>query len=161
MQPRVGAGRDRSGFTLIEILAVLFLITVLAAGVVSSIPDSRLVLPVEADRLSSHIRYTQIRAQSDVYQWRLAFTDTRTYEIGPVIIPGAGFTPTPIPGSSATQRTLPSGVTADADIVIRFDSWGRPLTDAGSLLSSDLSVTLTEGGESRQLTILAGTGLIR
>jgi hypothetical protein len=78
-----------------------------------------------------------------------------------MIIPGAGFTPTPIPGSSATQRTLPEGISANADIAVRFDSWGRPLNDAASLLGSDLSIVLNKGTDSRQITILAGTGLIR
>ena len=146
---------------MIEILGVLFLISVIAAGVFSLIPDSQVRLSAEADRLSSHLRYTQIRAQSDVYEWRLAFTDAQTYEIGPMIIPGAGFTPTPIPGSSATQRTLPEGILANADIAVRFDSWGRPLNDAASLLGSDLSIVLNKGTDSRQITILAGTGLIR
>ena len=78
-----------------------------------------------------------------------------------MVIPGAGFTPAPIPGSNATERTLPDGVVADPNFGVRFDSWGRPLNDAGTLSSSDISLTLSDGDGSEEISILAGSGLIR
>jgi prepilin-type N-terminal cleavage/methylation domain-containing protein len=133
----------RSGFTLIEVVATLILLGILALGVVSVLPSSNVTLATEADRLSSHLRYAQIRAQADTYQWRLVFTDTTTYQIGPVVVPGEGFTPGIVPGTA-----------------IRFDSWGRPLSDTGVLLDADQTITLTEGARNQSITILAETGLI-
>ena len=151
----------RSGFTLIEAVATLVLLGILGGGVVSVLPGSNVTLATEADRLSSHLRYAQIRAQADTYQWRLVFTDTTSYQIGPVVIPGTGFTPGIIPGTGAMEGTLTEGVTTPSGTVIRFDSWGRPLTDAGALLGADQTIILTDGARNQGITILAGTGLIQ
>jgi len=154
------AARRRSGFTIIEIVAVLLLLGVLAAGAVSVLPRSDAGLITEADRLGTHLRYAQIRALADTYQWRLAFIDAQTYQLGPVVVPGAGFAPAIVPGTGATQRTLTAGVTTSPATVIRFDSWGRPLSDAGIPLGANQTITLTEGGRNATITIRAGTGLI-
>jgi len=155
-----GTANRRSGFTMIETVGVLLLLVVIAAGAVSVLPDSSVSLFTEANRLSSHVRYAQIRAQADTYQWRLAFTDAQTYQIGPVVVPGPGFTPAVVPGTGTTQRSLTDGVMTTAGTAIRFDSWGRPLNDAGTLLGSDQIITLTRGGQNQTITIRAGTGLI-
>jgi len=151
----------RKELTIIEVLSVLVLMTVIVAGVVNLLPNSQVALATEANRTRSHLRHAQLKAQADVYHWRLAFKDAQTYEIGPVVIPGAGFTPTLIPGSNATERTLPDGVVADPNFGVRFDSWGRPLNDAGMLSSSDISLSLSDGDGSEEISILAGSGLIR
>ncbi len=153
-------GQRRHGFTLIEIIAILVLLSIIAVGAVSILPASNARLAKEAGRLSSHLRYAQIRAQAHTYQWRLVFTGATTYQIGPVVVPGAGFTPGIVPGASGTQGTLTDGVTSTSGTVIRFDSWGRPLDDAGTLLGADQTITLTQGTQSRNITIRAGTGLI-
>jgi hypothetical protein len=128
--------------------------------VVSAFPKSDAGLVSEVDRLKSHLRYAQIRAQSDTHEWRLVFSDDRTYQIGPVVIPGAGFTPDVVPGTGATERLLEDGITATSGTAIRFDSWGRPLTDGGTPLFSNQTITLTAGDQSRSITIQAQTGLI-
>ena len=153
-------GQRHCGFTLIEIIAILVLLSIIAVGAVSILPASNSRLATEADRLSSHLRYAQIRAQADTYQWRLVFTDATTYRIGPVVVPGAGFTPGIVPGAGGTQGILTDGVTTTSGTVIRFDSWGRPLNDAGTLLGADQTITLTQGTQTRNITIRAGTGLI-
>ena len=151
-----------SGFTLIEIMATLILLGVLAVGAVSVLPGSNVSLVTEADRLSSHLRYAQIRAQADTYQWRLWFEDsTTTYKIGPVVVPGAGFgLGDIIPGTGgARERTLTNGVTTVSGTTIHFDSWGRPVSDAGALLPEQ-TITLSRAGQTRDIKIKAGTGLI-
>jgi prepilin-type N-terminal cleavage/methylation domain-containing protein len=148
-----------NGFTLIEVVSTLVLLGIIAVGVVSGLPRSNFRLVTGVDRVSAHLRYAQIRAQADIYQWRLVFADTTTYQIGPVV-PGEGFTPGIVPGTGALQGTLSGGVTATAGTVIQFDSWGRPSSDAGVLFDSDQTITLTDGTRSQSITILAGTGLI-
>ncbi|MEJ6641933.1 MAG: type II secretion system protein [Akkermansiaceae bacterium] len=152
--------QGRNGFTLIEVVGTLVLLGIVAVGVVSGLPGSNVRLVTEVDRVSAHLRYAQIRAQADIYQWRLVFADTTTYQIGPVVVPGEGFTPGIVPGSGALQGTLSGGVTATAGTVIHFDSWGRPSSDAGALLDSNQTITLTDGIGSQSIIILAGTGLI-
>ena len=140
----------RGGFTLVEAVATLVLLGILGGGVVSVLPGSNVTLTAEADRLSSHLRYAQIRAQADSYQWRVVFTNTTSYQIGPVI-----------PGAGAMEGNLAEGVTTPAGTVIRFDSWGRPWSDAGTLLGADQTIILTDGARNQSITILAGTGLIQ
>lgn len=152
-------GQNSRGFGLIEIISVLLLLSIIAVVTVNNLPASNASLAAEAHRLSSHLRYAQIRAQADTYQWRLVFTNASTYQIGPVIVPGAGFTPGIIPGTGTTQK-LTDGVTATGSSVIRFDSWGRPLDAAGALLGTDQTISLTQGSESRTVIIRANTGFI-
>ena len=149
-----------SGFTLVEALSVLVLLGILAAGVISIIPASAPNLVAEADRLKSHLRYVQIRAQADIYEWRVIFTDASTYQIGPMVVTGQGFIPKTIPGSNSTEGTLANGVATTSGTVIRFDSWGRPMDDDNTLLSADQTITLTGGGQSETITIQVETGLI-
>lgn len=150
----------RSGFTLIEILTVLILLGLLSLGVLSVLPDSEVTLSTEADQLRSDLRYAQIRAQADVYQWRLVFTDASTYQIGPVVIPGPGFVPRVVPGSGETQRTMADGITTTPGTAFRFDSWGRALTDAGTLPDQNPGITLSSGTGSERITVFAQTGFI-
>lgn len=150
----------RHGFTLIEVLTVLTLLGLLSLGVLSVLPDSEVTLRTEADQLRSDLRYTQIRAQADVYQWRLVFTDASTYQIGPVVIPGPGFVPRVVPGSGEAQRTMADGITTTPGTALRFDSWGRPLTDAGTLPNQNPAITLSSETESERITIFAQTGFI-
>lgn len=152
--------KHQKGFTIIEVLGVLLLLGVIAIGVVSVMPNSNVSVATEAEQLRSHLRFAQIRAQADTYQWRLVFTSTQTYQVGPVVVPGPGFTPRTVPGTGTNQRTMTDGVATTAGTVVRFDSWGRPLSDAGALLGADLTITLTRGTETQTITIEAGTGLI-
>lgn len=148
------------GFTLVEIVAVLILLGILAFGILSFASDTRTGLSTETNHVKSHLRYAQIRAQADIYEWRLAFTDNQTYQIGPVVSPGAGFTPQKIPGTSETQRTLDHGVTVAGNPTIQFDSWGRPLTAAGIPLGASQTMVLSDGEGAQDILISAQTGLI-
>jgi prepilin-type N-terminal cleavage/methylation domain-containing protein len=157
----------RRGFTIIEIVGVLVLLSIIAVGAVSILPASNVSLAGEANRLSSHLRYAQIRAQADIYQWHLVFIDDTTYEIGYWKIPGEGFKRQIVPGAGggALQGTMTDGVTATVETVgtvgtdrIQFDSWGRPVPDETGAVPW---ITLAQEGQpDRDITIRAGTGLI-
>lgn len=145
---------------MIELLTVMVLVGILGAAAVSALPDSDIDLESEAENLSAHLRYAQIQAQTDTYQWRLVFTDSSTYQIGPVVIPGPGFTPRIVPGSNGMQGTLIDGVTIPAGTLIRFDSWGRPVSDAGVRFTADQTITLSARTQTQSITIKPETGLV-
>ena len=150
-----------AGFTLIETIAALVLIGILTAVIFSQKNQIDAEFTREIDTLKSHLRHAQLRAQNDVYPWRLVFSSSSSYQLGPVISPGDGFTPSLIPGTQENQRNLGENITTTSGTVIHFDSWGRPTTETGTLLSSNQNIILSKNGVSKTITIVANTGLIQ
>lgn len=154
--------RKSKGFTIIEVLIALVLLGILAAAASNSLVRvNDLDASQEADRLRSNLRYAQIRAQADTHPWRFVFTSSTTYVLGPVVIPGPGFTPSIIPETNSIVGTLNSNLTTTPNLVVRFDSLGRPLTDSGNLMTSDLVIPLSNPESSETIRILAGSGLVQ
>lgn len=155
-----GRGAFRStgstkAFTLIEAIAVLVLLGLLAAAAISSAPRSSAGVVTESDQLAAHLRYAQTRALADVEPWRLEFLNSSTYQIGPV-----NGSPVRIPGAPGETRNLGSGVTVSGPGEIRFDMWGRPVDGDGNL-SSTINLTLADGSQTATISVTSGTGLIR
>ena len=142
-------------------MGIIILLGIVAAATVLNQSRTRSDLSTGVEQLTAHIRYAQIAAQADIHEWRLAFINTTDYQLGPVVSPGAGFTPQNVPGAGSTLGSLTGGLTTAVGTAIRFDSWGRPMDDAGTLLTTDRIITLTEGGESQSFTIRKETGLIQ
>lgn len=134
---------------------------ILASVALRKLPPSNVALFTESDRLATHLRYTQLRALSDIYDWRLEFTNATTYQIGPVLDP-EGFTPGIIPGTASTSRTLTAGVSLSGQntLIIQFDPWGRPVDANGTLLTENQTPVLSEGNVTASLLIYAETGFI-
>ena len=150
-----------AGFTLIETIAILVLIGILTAVIFSQKNKIDAEFTGEIDTLKSHLRHAQLSAQNDVYPWRFVFSSSGSYQLGPVISPGDGFTPSLIPGTQENQRNLGGEITTTSGTVINFDSWGRPITETGTFLSSDQEIILSKNGVSKTITIIANTGLIQ
>ena len=150
-----------AGFTLIETIAALVLIGILTAVIFSQKNQIDAEFTREIDTLKSNLRHAQLRAQNDVYPWRLVFSSNSSYQLGPVILPGDGFIPSLIPGTQENQRNLGEDITTTSGTVIHFDSWGRPITETGTFLNSDQNIILYKNGVSKTITIVANTGLIQ
>lgn len=146
----------RAGFSVLEVIAVLVLLGVLAAiaGTIALRPSTAIV--TEADLVAAHLRYTQARALADVAPWRLALVSTSSYQLGRV-----GDAVARIPSTNTTTRSLTGGVTFAGATEVRFDAWGRPTDSGGTPLGSDLVLTFSDGPTNRTVTVTAGTGLIR
>lgn len=142
--------RSFRAFTLIEVIAVLVLLAVVMVVILGRVPRSNASLTAEADQLAFHLRYTQLRAQSDIYQWSLRFINGRTYQLGPIT--GAGFTPALIPGTGVAVRSISPGITALSSSDITFDTWGRPPSAA--------AITLSDGARTIPVSAHAKTGFI-
>lgn len=133
-------GRDK-GFTLIEIIAVLLLIGVVSAVLLSGGLGSDANENTAADVLKSHLRYAQSRSMNGDMSWGIQFNGGSYSLIRDVT--GLPVTVT-LPGESQTTITLPSTATG----TVSFDSWGKP--------SGPASITLV----SRTITITPDTGFI-
>lgn len=131
-----------SGFTLVEIIAVLLLLGIVAAMVVAGglgLGDTE--EGAAADVLKTHLRYAQSRAMNGDQAWGILFTGS-----GYSLIRDPSGTPEPVrlPGESALTVRLPAPVSGS----VNFDTWGRP--------SGLLSISL--GG--RTITITPDTGFV-
>lgn len=141
------AGQD--GFTLLEIIAILILLAILAGVVASGSGVSTADLAAETARLKAHLRYAQVRAMNSNTTWGFAFSgNTYTLQTG-----GAA-SATPLPGQNSNSYSLAGGVTATPSTSpITFDQWGSPGT-------TTITITLSGGGGSNTVTVTKNTGFI-
>ena len=146
----------KNGFTLIEIIAVLVIMSILGVVIVQRASSTDARVAAQTEVLKGHLRYAQERSMNTNAVWYIQFSGN-TYtlyragtamtlpgEDGPVVTPGV---------------TL--GWTGGTD-VFSFDDHGRPCTDSGaaSLLAAARTVTLTHDSESATITVTPNTGFI-
>ncbi len=149
------------GFTLIEIIAVLVIIGVVSAIIISRGSSTSIItLKSEADRLRTHLRYTQARAMNSSTVWGINISSATSYSL--FNAGNVGNTVT-LPGEDGTTVTL-SGVTITAaQPIVSFDSFGHPYTDAAGTIpqAGDRNITLTsDDGQTEPITITQNTGFI-
>jgi prepilin-type N-terminal cleavage/methylation domain-containing protein len=151
--------KGSKGFTLIEIIAVLIIIAIVAAVVIERVASSADVnQKAMAEALRSHIRYVQMRAMN-------ADADT---SVIPACSASFGIS---MSGSSyfmfkncnkTLKVILPGADTADVPLTnmtlapspdVTFDKWGRPCLDLnGQTPVSANDINLTLGTEPIRIT---------
>jgi MSHA pilin protein MshC len=152
------------GFTLLEVIAVIVIVSVLAAVAVSRFAStSSTSLVAETDILKAHLRYAQYRAMSDVMPWRLSFSTT-TYSLSYYDESTSQWKSSTLPNeASGTHSLEKAGVTltvAGGDgSSIYFNEWGNPVNASNNLLSSP-QIVLTAGGKTQTISITTNTGFI-
>jgi prepilin-type N-terminal cleavage/methylation domain-containing protein len=167
MKNRFGNNR---GFTLIEAIAVLVIMSIIAAVVISR-GDSSATATIKssAEALKGHIRFAQMRAlNSDAPDCAASVGMTvsgSSYSMFRITgSTGCGTTENVVlPGAqNSSGVTLPSGMTVSATpSTFSFDRWGRPHPDAiGTAASVDIPLTVSYAGMSESVTITRNTGYV-
>jgi prepilin-type N-terminal cleavage/methylation domain-containing protein len=172
--------RYQHGFTLIEITAVLVLMAIISAYVIGrSINTEQIDLAAQTDKIRTQIRYAQstamkrsdriwgIKCDSGAGQyWFFYATD-------PVDAnePDLAAQQVILPGENNKKISLADLGIDDMNpsFTLFFDRFGRPFsayTDeaANSPLNNTdntLTINLTTGTQSRKLSVIAETGLVR
>lgn len=162
-----GQLRNNRGFTMIEIIAVLVILGIIAAVVISrGTATDAVKVQAEVDILKGHLRYAQYLAMNDVSSTTTGYVlwginiGTGSYELVKYV-GGVKVTPTPfnMPNEWAATHSFASPVTATAaTALVLFDEWGSPCTTALVKFTVGATITLNPGSQS--ITITPETGFI-
>jgi MSHA pilin protein MshC len=126
------------GFTLVELIMVVVLISILAVSVVPKFLDtSGFSLAGGASMAAADIRYTQELAMGTHASKSIVFTSGNTYYTV---------------GSQTVN--LPSKVSISSGATFTFNSLGEPTAGGGG------SVTLSAGAETKTITVESYTGRV-
>ena len=150
----VEASGSHRHFSMVEVVAVLAVIGVLAAVSTVAMNYGWARLPTEAATLRSNLRYAQTRAMADTsVEWSVQITET-----GYSLLCDGVITDRTWPDEGSATHTFPgASVQASGDLgAITYNSWGNPGPD-------DTAITLSEseGAETVSITVVAVTGFIR
>jgi prepilin-type N-terminal cleavage/methylation domain-containing protein len=146
LNPRILEPLNPSGMTLIEVIAVMIIIGILAAIVLPKIDfggtTSRASVDGAANMIASDIRYAQEFAMANKVTKSVIFTSGSSLYT---------FNPTSNLDSSGQ---LPSGVTIGTTVTFTFNSLGEPTLGGGN------SVTVSWGGQTKTIAVLNYTGKV-
>jgi MSHA pilin protein MshC len=162
------------GFTMIEIGAVLVVLFIVSAVVMSRYTTTGTnELIVETDGLKASLRYAQIQALSDdTATWGIYLPNNNTYRLYknnadassvmiPVKNPAAGD-----PVSIACPKNCHSlqgnvQLSSGVGTTVTFNRWGSPVDGSGNPLNGNITLTLTKSGQPpRSITVTKNTGYI-
>ena len=126
------------GFTLVELIMVVVLISILAVSVVPKFVDtSAISLQGGAAMVAADIRYTQELAMSTHSPKTITFTTNDTFYT-----------------VNSQTMNLPSRVSISSGATFTFNSLGEPTTGGGS------SVEIQAGGSTKTITVESYTGRV-
>jgi len=169
--------KNRSGFTIIEIVAVLVVLGILAVLTIGSfVGNGRAELAAQTDVIKAHIRLAQMRSMnfSNVI-WGIdsngstyhLFRLPGTLDINGNITNAGTETQEQFPGEQTVVITVTDkGIDAIESFKICFDNWGTPFKIVGGsysqLISSDAEagIIVSNNGDTKTILITQNTGYI-
>jgi len=159
--------KNNSGFTAIELIAIMVVMGIITAFVIGRATDNKPELIAQTQVLKVQLRYAQSRSMNSTSNYGIQSDNTGDtywlfrYDPAPAII-RVNF-----PGENSDHIDLSSmGLSMDDDIIVCFDSNGIPYTDAdtdnpGNLQTEDRTLTLSSGTDNESITITKNTGFIQ
>jgi prepilin-type N-terminal cleavage/methylation domain-containing protein len=166
------SGSARSGFTLVELIAVMAVVGVVAAVAMPTLKSLSTSRALATQRhIQRDLSYARERAATTgLRTWVVFSTGSNSYAVlgepsgnpgraNAVAIndPATGRTYNVMLGADSSAGIAITSVSIGGGSEVGFDWKGRPLTSAGADLSAPGIVTITG---NRTVTIQAGTGLI-
>jgi MSHA pilin protein MshC len=162
--------QNKAGFTLLEVIAVLVVLSVVTVVFAARLMDTGAELVAATDVIKTHLRYAQSRAMSDNQIWGIFCTGTKywLYKGGnindKVILPGEKVDTIDITVYT-DEEPIWRSISAIEGFTISYDDWGIPYVNpgAGSKLGSGhqySQITVWSGSNSATITITPNTGFI-
>lgn len=154
---------DSLGFTIIEMVAVLFILGVISVvAVVRFTSTTHSNVASEAEILKANLRYTQIRAMSDAdtsyggsnVKWGISISGTAY-----TLQKNGSSTGVKFLNENSATHNMPSGIQVTSGTV-SYDVWGRPVDASLNPLSENITIIVTDGISSQNIIILKNTGFI-
>ena len=152
-----------SGFTLIEIVAVILVMSVISSVVVSRFYFSDSNLEAQTEAIKVYLRYPQVRSMNTESVWGIHCdgADLWLYKDGDIT------SKVRLSGEDSVNVNLAEkGVSLqmgeDATFTVSFNNWGKPCIDdaAETEQDADRNLTVTSGSKSSNITITKNTGFI-
>ena len=154
---------DNSGFTLVEIVSVIVILSIISAVVASRFYFSDSNLGAQTEAIKVYLRYAQVRSMNTESVWgiRCAGTSLWLYKDGDIT------SRVRLPGEdSATVDLDEKGISIrDGEattFIVSFNDWGKPCSDAAATDEQDSDRTLTVDSDAKNtnITITKNTGFI-
>ena len=153
-----------AGFTLIELVFILVIISILAVLPLFNWPGTVINLDAQSRLLADDLRYAQSLAMAKTERYRFVYTSSTTYQIqnstGAAILFASGAT------TQTLNKDLTLGVTSTLpNNLVVFDGKGSPYSSTGSsgtalVAGSTYSFTVTDGTTIKNIVITPITGRI-
>ena len=156
--------RNNLGFTFIEMIVVLLLMSIIAAGVMArSINTDELDMMAQVAKIRNHIRYAQAGAMKRNEIWGITCAAGNYWHFK-----DSTSNPVQLPGETADTISLTDLGVGMSAFSVYFDKLGRPYiayTDETSNTpvsgGSPLTITISSGPDSFSLSVTPETGLIQ
>ena len=164
--------RNNHGFTLIEIIAVLVLMSIIAAGImVRGMNTDQIDLTAQVAKISNQIRYAQSLAMKRGHgenkeRWGI-FCTANEYWLFHWIEgdPGSIAIPIHLPGEKNDKILLSDIGINISFFLLYFDNLGKPYNgNELNYLTADLQINISSAADAAltsEITITPETGLIR
>ena len=165
--------RNDQGFTLLEIVVVMVLISIIAATVFTrSITTDQINFSGQVQKIKAHIRYAQSQAmkRSEIWGIKSDGLNPGSYwmfsEENDLVDPDNTLYQKALPGEDAVKVSLADLNLTLSGFTIFFDELGKPYSsytdpNTNTPLAGNLTITVAAAAQSQNLTITPETGLIR
>lgn len=141
--------KSAAGFTMLEVVAVLLLMGILAVAIVPRTADSGVAVVAEAETLRANLRFAQsVAVAANAAQWSVQFTGNAY-----TLQRNGAASSVPFPGRSSATHVLANGVQISSGAgTLVFDELGAP--------ASTHQITLSRGSRTESVVVTGLTGLI-